>query len=167
MIPTLRLFSRTTYRGASGSGPGRSGHTSFKSSPDSRSAAGTTHNSWFKRSQRGLYDGTTLQSGNTISDSRQKTRRYFQPNVQHKNLYSETLNRNINIKTTSRALRTIEKKGGLEAYLANTKDHKLGQYGIRLRDEMIRELESGQASTNTNGIDVAVVPEDAVLGSRT
>lgn len=138
MFPSAPLLSRTTYRGASGSGAGRtaSNVTSTRSSPDSRRTVAPSASIVFKRSQRGLYDGATLQSGNSTSDSRQKTKRTFRPNVQVKHLRSELLGRTVEVRTTSRALRTMQKKGGLDEYLATTKDWKLGQFGVDLRAEV-------------------------------
>lgn len=136
MFPSLALFSRTTYRGSSGSGPGRSGLTSFRSSPDSKRSGTPADVLWMKRSQRGLYHGVQMQSGNNIPKSRQKTRRLFAPNVQNKQLHSEILGKSIEIKLTTKALRTIQKKGGLDAYLSSTKEHELGLFGVQLRNEL-------------------------------
>ncbi|CAO1626176.1 unnamed protein product [Sympodiomycopsis kandeliae] len=136
MFPSLALFSRTTYRGSSGSGAGRSGLTSFRSSPDSKRSATPADVLWMKRSQRGLYHGVQMQSGHNIPKSRQKTKRLFAPNVQNKQLYSEILGKTIEIKLTTKALRTIQKKGGLDAYLSSTKEHELGLFGVQMRNEM-------------------------------
>lgn len=141
MIPTLPLLSRTTYRGSSGSGPGRTALNSLsssRSSPDSRRSNAPSASIVFHRSQRGLYDGATLQSGHSTSDSRQKTKRTFRPNVQTKKLRSELLGRTIEVRTTGRALRTIEKKGGLDEYLATSKEWKLGMFGVGLRAQVAR-----------------------------
>ncbi|CEH11706.1 related to mrpl24-mitochondrial ribosomal large subunit [Ceraceosorus bombacis] len=139
MFPTLRLFSRTTYQGSRGSGPGRSGKTTFRSSPSSRATEVEAQQAGriLKRSQRGLYHGSLIQSGNNVPNSRQKTRRTWLPNVQSRNnLWSEVLQRHISTRISTRAMRTIEKYGGLDAYVANTKDALLGDFGRRLREEM-------------------------------
>lgn len=79
-----------------------------------------------------------MQSGHSTSDSRQKTKRTFRPNVQTKKLRSELLGRTIEVRTTGRALRTIEKKGGLDEYLATSKEWKLGMFGVGLRAQVAR-----------------------------
>lgn len=143
MFPTLRLFSRTTYQGSRGSGPGRSGKTSFRSSPHSRptETLAQQRGQIFKRSQRGLYHGALIQSGNNVPNSRQKTRRTWLPNVHTKNnLWSEVLQKHIKARISTKAMRTIEKFGGLDAYLANTKDVLLGAFGVKLRDQMGAEV---------------------------
>ncbi|KAN0063234.1 hypothetical protein ACQY0O_004398 [Thecaphora frezii] len=138
----IRLGSRTTYRGSRGSGSGSSSRTTAFSSPNSRPtfAKASQSGQTFKRSQRGLYDGKTLQSGHNVPKSRQKTPRTWQPNVQTKSLWSNTLQTYVSTKVTTSALRTIDKMGGLDYYLANTKEHKLGQWGLNLREVLATKL---------------------------
>lgn len=62
-----------------------------------------------------------------------KTRRTWMPNVQTKRLYSDTLGHNVKLKVTTRALRTIDKYGGLDGYLLGVNCLKLGEEGMRLR----------------------------------
>ncbi|EPQ28920.1 uncharacterized protein PFL1_03720 [Pseudozyma flocculosa PF-1] len=138
----VRFGSRTTYRGSRGSGAGSSSRTSAYSSPNSRPtfAKASQMGQTFKRSQRGLYDGKTLQSGHNVPKSRQKTARTWAPNVQSKKLWSDVLDTHVTARVTTSALRTIDKMGGLDYYLANTKDNKLGQWGIGLRDVLALRL---------------------------
>ncbi|KAE8233377.1 hypothetical protein CF326_g1577 [Tilletia indica] len=155
MFASLVRFSRTTYRGARGSGPGRSGKTDARSSPDSRpTAVEAAHAGFtFKRAQRGLYDGKIIQFGNNIPKSRQKTRRTWLPNVQHQRVFSELLDHNVKMKITTSALRSIKKAGGLDSYLAKTKDSILGEYGRDLRDMIARRLTQGQLPGLSNVIE--------------
>ncbi|EKM83129.1 hypothetical protein AGABI1DRAFT_69323 [Agaricus bisporus var. burnettii JB137-S8] len=92
----------------------------------------------FKRSQSGLFHGKTKQYGNNVPFSKHKTRRTWLPNVQRKRISSETLGTTFKLKVTTRALRTIDKYGGLDKYLQRTRADMLGQEGIRLR-LMIRD----------------------------
>lgn len=144
MFATLARWSRTTYRGARGSGPGRSGKTDARSSPASRPTdviaahAGRT----FKRAQRGLYDGRIIQFGNSIPNSRHKTGRTWKPNVQRKSLWSETMQAWIRTRITTSAMRSIAKHGGLDQYLARTKDTHLGEFGRMLRERLALTLRS-------------------------
>lgn len=127
--------SRTTYRGARGSGAGNSLKTSARSSPASRSTLtkAVQLGNVFKRSQRGLYDGSVLQTGNNIPKSVQKTLRNWKPNVQNRSLRSDILDTVLQIRVTSRALRTITKYGGLDAYLQRRNERFLGSFGKTLR----------------------------------
>ena len=63
----------------------------------------------FKRSQLGLFQGKMVQYGNNVPFSKQKTRRRWLPNVQNKGLFSQVLNREVEVKLTTRALRTVKK----------------------------------------------------------
>ncbi|CBQ71833.1 related to MRPL24-mitochondrial ribosomal protein, large subunit [Sporisorium reilianum SRZ2] len=138
----IRLGSRTTYRGSRGSGSGASTRTSAFSSPKSRNAAATALETGtiFKRSQRGLYDGKIIQSGHNVPKSRQKTARTWAPNIQSKKLWSDTLEQFVRAKVSTSALRTMDKLGGLDRYLANTRGEKLGEWGRSLRDTLALKL---------------------------
>lgn len=63
----------------------------------------------FKRAQLGLFQGKSKQYGNNVPFSKHKTRRTWLPNVQHKYLFSETLEQEVRLKITTRALKTIKK----------------------------------------------------------
>jgi large subunit ribosomal protein L28 len=69
------------------------------------------------RSRRGLYDGKDVRSGNNVSFSMRATKRKFKPNVFIKRLYSETLDDMLRFHVTTKALRSIDKAGGLDNYL--------------------------------------------------
>ncbi len=63
----------------------------------------------FKRSQLGLFQGKMKQYGNSVPNSKHKTRRSWLPNVHNQRLFSDTLGRFIKIKVAARALKTIKK----------------------------------------------------------
>lgn len=64
-------------------------------------------------------------SGNNVSHANNKTRRVQLPNLQWKRLYVPELDRTVRVRLTTRALRTIDKKG-LMAYLRDE--------GLKLND---------------------------------
>lgn len=87
-----------------------------------------------KRLQTGLYDGRSIQSGNAVGETfNNKTRRTWLPNVQSKAVWSEALGRKLRLKVTVGALRTMDKVGGLDAYLFRMKPERLGEKGMKLR----------------------------------
>ncbi|GAA5885582.1 hypothetical protein JCM6882_007481 [Rhodosporidiobolus microsporus] len=93
----------------------------------------------YKRLQEGLYDGRSRQSGNNVGETfNNKTRRSWLPNVQQKNVYSEALGRSLRLKVTTGALRTIDKCGGLDAYLFRMTPERLGDRGMQLR-QMVKD----------------------------
>jgi len=87
----------------------------------------------FKKAALGLFHGKTRMTGNSIPFSYHKTRRSWLPNSHNKRLYSELLGVRVKTTVTARALRTIDKLGGLDNYLLKTKAEFLGYEGMRLR----------------------------------
>ncbi|KAI9485552.1 MAG: hypothetical protein EXX96DRAFT_533896 [Benjaminiella poitrasii] len=93
----------------------------------------------FKRAQRGLFGGKHIQFGNNNPFSKKKTRRNWLPNVQNKKLYSESLSKFIEVKITTSVLRTIDKKGGLDKYLLETKDKNLfSEKALELKSKIVQ-----------------------------
>lgn len=93
---------------------------------------------WYKQADTGLYGGAMIRFGNKISKGRNegKTRRSWKPNVRRKKIHSEALGEDLFIKVTRKALRTIEKEGGLDQYLLNdsvARIKELGMFGWELR----------------------------------
>lgn len=87
-----------------------------------------------KRLQTGLYDGRSMMSGNQIGETfNSKTRRAWLPNRQSKNVWSEALGKKLRLSVTAGALRSIDKVGGLDAYLFRMKPERLGEKGMQLR----------------------------------
>ncbi len=64
--------------------------------------------------------GKGVMTGNNVSHAHNKTRRRFLPNLQVASLYSETLGRVVRLRVATSALRTIEHKGGLDAFVRDT-----------------------------------------------
>lgn len=69
--------------------------------------------------------GKKIMFGNNVSHANNKTRRTFLPNVQDTTLYSEALGRAVSIRISPAGLRTIDHKGGLDAFLLGTAITKL------------------------------------------
>ncbi len=69
--------------------------------------------------------GKGVQTGNNVSHAHNKTRRRFLPNLQTASLTSEALGRLVRLKLSAAAIRTVEHKGGLDAYLLDARDGDL------------------------------------------
>lgn len=76
-------------------------------------------------SRRCMITGKSVMSGNNVSHANNKTRRKFLPNVQETSLFSETLAKWVKVKASSAGLRTVEHKGGFDAFLTSTAKTKL------------------------------------------
>ena len=77
--------------------------------------------------------GKGVLTGNNVSHSNIKTRRRFLPNVQDMSLHSEVLGRAVRLKICTQALRTVEQRGGLDAFLLKAKDSQLSQRARRVK----------------------------------
>lgn len=76
-------------------------------------------------SQVCMITGKAPMSGHNVSHAQNKTKRRFMPNIQDTSLYSETLQRWIKVRVSTNGLRTVEHKGGLDAFLKETAKTKL------------------------------------------
>ena len=81
--------------------------------------------------------GKVPRSGNNVSHAHNKLKRRFLPNLQSSSFMSEKLNRVIQMKVSTSAIRTVEHNGGLDKYLLNTKFHKLSPQMQKLRREIL------------------------------
>ena len=92
-------------------------------------------------SRRCEVTGKGVLTGNNVSHANNKTRRRFLPNLQETSLLSDVLGLSVRLRLTTRALRTIEHNGGIDAYL-------LGRPNSRLAPEVLplkRRIERAQA----------------------
>jgi large subunit ribosomal protein L28 len=84
--------------------------------------------------------GKKVAYGHNVSHSNVKTSRRFEPNLQNVTLQSETLRRKVGLRVSTRAIRTVQKKGGLDAFLLETADKDLGTAGLRLKRQIRKAL---------------------------
>jgi len=91
----------------------------------------------YKQANTGLYGRARVRFGNNVSEDHGiRTRRKWRPNVQTKRLWSESLGCFVRTRLTTRVLRTVDKLGGLDAYLLGEKTRRiedLGPWGWKLR----------------------------------
>jgi large subunit ribosomal protein L28 len=79
--------------------------------------------------------GKGVQVGHNVSHSNIKTKRRFLPNLQTTSVLSDTLG-SVRMRVSAAALRTIEHKGGLDAFLKNTPDRELSAETRRLKNRV-------------------------------
>ena len=77
--------------------------------------------------------GKGVQTGNNVSHAKNRSRRRFLPNLQQASILSDALGTPIRLKLSTRAIRSIEHKGGLDAYLLSTPDTKLPDDARRIK----------------------------------
>ena len=83
-------------------------------------------------SKRCQLTGKTIQTGNNVSHANNKTRRRFLPNLQSITLLSDKMG-SIRLRLSTRAIRTIDHNGGIDAFLLKTANAKLPKEAISLK----------------------------------
>ena len=77
--------------------------------------------------------GKDVLSGNNVSHAHNKTRRRFLPNLCQVSLLSDTLGRSFRLKVSAKALRSVEHRGGLDAFLLKARDTELSLKARRIK----------------------------------
>lgn len=96
--------------------------------------------------RRCAFTGKGVQSGNNVSHANNKTRRRFLPNLQETSLYSDALKRMVRLRLTTSAIRTIEHKGGLDAFLLGTNRSRLSPEAQRLKRQITQAASRSAAA---------------------
>ena len=89
-------------------------------------------------SRRCELTGKGPMAGNNVSHAKNRTRRRFLPNLNDVTLQSETLGRGVKLKISAAALRTVDHRGGLDAFLAKAKDDELSTGALKVKKEIAK-----------------------------
>lgn len=90
-------------------------------------------------SRRCELSGKAVQSGNLVSHSNRKTKRRFLPNLVNVTLMSEGLGRSVRLRVSAHALRSVEHRGGLDAYLAKASADDLSPKALELKRQLAKQ----------------------------
>jgi large subunit ribosomal protein L28 len=80
--------------------------------------------------------GKTRQIGHRVSHSNRKTKRRFLPNLLQVTLMSEALERSVRLRISANALKTVDHRGGLDAFLLAAKDSQLSPRALELKRQV-------------------------------
>jgi large subunit ribosomal protein L28 len=69
--------------------------------------------------------GKGVLTGNNVSHANNKTRRRFLPNLQATSVMSDALGKPVRLRVSTNGLRTIEHRGGIDAFLTKAKSADL------------------------------------------
>lgn len=83
--------------------------------------------------------GKTRQIGNRVSHSNRKTKRRFLPNLLNVTLRSDSLERAVRLRISANALKTVDHRGGLDAYLLAAKDAELSDRVRELKRQVVKK----------------------------
>ena len=89
-------------------------------------------------SRRCELTGKGPMSGNNVSHAKNHTRRRFLPNLQDVTLQSDVLGRSFKLKISNAALRTVDHRGGLDAFMAKAKDTELSADALKIKKEIAK-----------------------------
>ena len=90
--------------------------------------------------------GKGVLTGNNVSHANNKTRRRYLPNLQRATLLSDALQESVKVRLTANALRTVEKRGGLDAFLMSSSDAVLSQDLRRLKKRIAKTVAAAQSA---------------------
>ena len=86
--------------------------------------------------------GKMALSGNNVSHAKNRTKRRFLPNLNMVSLTSEKLEKTFKFKVSAAALRTVDKKGGLDLFLLKADEKNLSSTALKVK----KDLESFQTT---------------------
>jgi large subunit ribosomal protein L28 len=91
-------------------------------------------------SRRCELTGKAVQSGNKVSHSNRKTRTRFLPNLCEVTLLSDTLGKGFKLRVAAAALRSVEHRGGLDAFLVKAADATLSSDALSIKRDIVKKL---------------------------
>jgi len=89
-------------------------------------------------SRRCELTGKGVMVGNNVSHANNKNKRRFLPNLNDVTLASETLGRAFKLRISAAALRTVDHRGGLDAFLAKSKDAELSTRALKIKKDIAK-----------------------------
>jgi large subunit ribosomal protein L28 len=87
-------------------------------------------------SRRCELTGKGVMVGNNVSHANNKTKRRFLPNLNDVTLQSETLGQGFKLRISAAALRTVDHRGGLDAFLAKAKEDELSSKALKIKKDI-------------------------------
>lgn len=90
--------------------------------------------------------GKRPMSGNNVSHAKNRTKRRFLPNLVNASLMSDAMGQTFKFRVATSTLRTVEHRGGLDAYLAKAKADELSLKAKRLKRDIAKKAAAGEAA---------------------
>jgi large subunit ribosomal protein L28 len=83
--------------------------------------------------------GKGVMTGNNVSHANNKTRRRFLPNLCQVTLISDALGQRYRLRVSAHALRSVEHRGGLDAFLLKADETELSMRARLLRRQIVKK----------------------------
>ena len=90
-------------------------------------------------SRRCELTGKTAQVGHKVSHSNRKTKRRFLPNLCAVTMTSDALGRAVRLRVSAHALKSVDHRGGLDAFLHKARAEELSPYALDLKREIAKK----------------------------
>ena len=84
--------------------------------------------------------GKSALTGNKVSHSNRKSKRRFLPNLVNVTLMSDSLSRSLRFRISANALKTVDHRGGLDAFLMKAKDVELSSKALDIKRQLQKKL---------------------------
>jgi len=91
-------------------------------------------------SRRCELTGKSAQTGHKVSHSNIKTKRRFLPNLLNVTLMSDSLGRSVRLRISANALKSVDRRGGLDAYLIKARPEELSDRALDLKRQVQKKL---------------------------
>src|SRR3974390_3944438 len=107
-----------------------------------RAGAGRSVTRISAMSRRCELTGKEAQVGHKVSHSNIKTKRRFLANLVNVTMMSDALGRSVRLRVSTNALKTVDRRGGLDAFLMKAKEDELSQRAREIRREGVKKLKA-------------------------
>jgi large subunit ribosomal protein L28 len=97
-------------------------------------------------SRRCELTGKTAQVGHKVSHSNIKTKRRFLPNLLNVTMISDALGRPVKLRISANALKSVDHRGGLDAFLMKAKDDELSDKALELKRQIKKKRAAAPAA---------------------
>ena len=90
--------------------------------------------------------GKGRQVGHNVSHANNKTKRTFLPNLQNVTLISDALGRSVKLRVSANALKTVDHRGGLDAFLKKARAEELSPKALKLKQAIAKKAAEAKAA---------------------
>ena len=86
-----------------------------------------------------IFEDKKIMFGNNVSHAKNRTNRKFIPNIQRIRLFSDVLSEKIRFDASTKAIRTVDFKGGLDVFLKKTANRKLTKKALDVKKRILKK----------------------------
>ena len=90
-------------------------------------------------SRRCELTGKGVLVGHRVSHSNIKTKRRFLPNLFNVTMISEALGRSVKLRVSANAIKSVDHRGGLDAFLLKAKDDELSSKALDIKRQVVKK----------------------------